>query len=104
MARSRRVGTFTLGCVLLIMGVLLILRMFVPVINYVFIFHLWPLVPIMLGIEILLSLLWKGESEFKYDFAAIIILFALVGFSMCMAFADLVITSEAVGNYLGTNI
>ena len=98
--RSRRVGTFTLGLVLLLMGVLFLLHLFIPGINYIFIFHLWPCVLIILGIEIIVSLFWKGENVFKYDFAAIVIIFSMAAFSMCMAFMDYIFTCERFGRFI----
>lgn len=95
MTKIRRVGTFTLGSVLVITGILFIVRMFVPALGYEIIFSLWPCILILLGAEILLSLFWKKEDVvFKYDFAAVIIIFMTVGFSMCMAFADFLMAHE----------
>lgn len=91
---SRRVGTFSLGLVLLLMGILFLLHLFVPALNYIAIFHLWPCVLIILGIEIIVSLFRKAETAFKYDFAAIIIIFSMIAFSMCMAFMDFIFTYE----------
>lgn len=94
MAGTRRVGTFTLGIVLFLAGILLLLHLFVPAINYVFIFHLWPCIFIILGIEILVSVILRKAEAFKYDFAAIIIVTMMVVFTMGMAVVDYVITHE----------
>lgn len=99
--RSRRVGTFTLGIVLFLMGVLFLLHLFIPALNYAAIFRLWPCILIILGIEIIVSLFWKGESTFKYDFAAIIIIFAMTAFSMCMAVMDFIFTYENFVRLIG---
>lgn len=96
MIRSRRVGTFTLGIVLFLMGALLLLHLFFPALNYVLIFHLWPCIFIILGIEIIVSLFWKKEDVFKYDFAAIAIIILMVMFTMGMALVDFVITHDEI--------
>ncbi|MBQ9885584.1 MAG: hypothetical protein IJM37_01795 [Lachnospiraceae bacterium] len=95
MTKIRRVGTFTLGSVLVIAGILFIVRMFVPALSYEVIFGFWPCVLILLGAEILFSLFRKKEDTvFKYDFAAVLIIFMTVGFSMCMAFVDFLMAHE----------
>ena len=53
-AATHRVGTLTLGCMLILFGILFLIHMIVPVIGYLFIFRLWPCIFIMLGIEVLL--------------------------------------------------
>lgn len=96
MRETRRVGTFTLGIILLSAGILLVLHLFVPAINYVLIFRLWPCVFIILGTEILVSLFLKKTEAFKYDFAAIVIIAIAVMFTMCMAGVEVLITNEAL--------
>lgn len=83
--RTRRVGSFTCGMILILFGVLFLLHMFLPEISYHFIFRLWPLVLIFLGAELLLSN-WKAtETILKYDTGAVIIVLLLSLFSMGMA-------------------
>lgn len=86
--RERRVGTFTLGIVLVIFGVLFLLQTFISELNYYFIFEMWPLILIMLGCEVLYYALNQKQIKYKYDFAAIIIIMMLVVFAMCMAGVD----------------
>lgn len=86
--RERRVGTFTLGVVLMVFGVLFLLQMFISALNYYFIFALWPVIFIMLGGEVIYYALHQKQIAYKYDFAAIIIIMMLVVFAMCMAGAD----------------
>lgn len=42
--RTHKVGTFTLGCTLILFGVLFLVRLFGGVLTYSFIFRLWPVV------------------------------------------------------------
>lgn len=86
--RERRIGTVTMGVCLVVFGVLFLVHIFGGFLNYELIFHLWPLILIGLGIEILFYTCLASDKAGKYDFAAIIILFLLTGFSMCMAGAD----------------
>ena len=81
--RTHRVGTVTFGLVLVVMGVLFLLEMIFPVLDYELIFRLWPLIFISLGIEVLLS---------SRRAAAIFLLILLVLFAMGMAGMDLAFT------------
>ena len=60
------------------------------VLNYMLIFHLWPLILIVLGGEILYYSFFAPEKSGTYDFAAVVILIMIVFFAMCMAGADMV--------------
>ena len=51
--RQRRIGTITLGVSLVLFGILFMIRIFGGVLNYTLIFHLWPLILVALGMEIL---------------------------------------------------
>jgi glycogen synthase len=64
-----------------------ILHLFLSVISYDVIFKLWPLILIGLGVEVLASNL-KTDSVID-DKAAIVLMFILAFFAMCMAGADL---------------
>lgn len=86
--RTRKVGTFTLGCILIIMGILFLLHLFTDAITYRFIFQLWPLILVFLGIEVLLSRFQCEKFTFLYDKAAIFLLIVLTFFAMSMAMAD----------------
>lgn len=86
---KRRMGTFTMGVCLLLFGVLFLVHTFTKTINYVLIFHLWPLIFILLGGEILYFSLRGGDTQMKYDYAAVILLMLLAFFAMGMAGMDL---------------
>lgn len=85
---ERRVGTFTLGICLVVFGVLFLLHLFVKSIDYLLIFHLWPVILILLGVEILCYAIKAPEKHYRYDFAAVLIILLLVCFSMGMAGMD----------------
>ena len=101
--RVRRVGSVTCGCVLILFGGLFILRRLVPWITYDLIVHLWPLVLIFLGIEILISNLRAGEKVFKYDVGAAALVLVLALFALAMGVSEFCIEhAEPPYIYFGT--
>ena len=81
-ARSRRVGTLTMGICLICAGVLFAAHLFVPgILTYYFIFRLWPVILIMLGIEVLAANIKNKEEKILYDGWAIFIMVLI----MCLA-------------------
>ena len=91
--QERRVGTVTLGICLVVFGVLFLLHLFLTSIDYLLIFHLWPVILILLGGEILYYAVKAPEKHYRYDFAAVFIIFLLVFFAMGMAGLDWVMTN-----------
>lgn len=86
----RRVGSVTFGITLICYGILFLIRIFVPALPYHFIFQCWPVVFILLGIEILVEN-HKCRTEAQkiiYDFAAIFMMAAMLLFAMIMAVID----------------
>ena len=53
--RTHKVGTLTLGCMLILFGVLFLVHLFTGFMSFQFIFRLWPVVFLLLGVEVLLS-------------------------------------------------
>ena len=92
MIKGRRVGTFTTGIVLVIFGIMFLLRLIYPSINYLLIASLWPLVLVLLGIEIIIGYLINKEEIVKYDFSAIFLIIMLSFFAMSMGCMEYVIT------------
>lgn len=88
--RVRRVGSVTFGITLLCYGILFLIRIFVPVLEYRVIFQFWPVIFILLGIEILVeNHRSRGqEQKFVYDFPAILMLAAMLFFAMVMSVID----------------
>jgi hypothetical protein len=85
MTKTRKVGTLTLGLTLIIFGILFSIHIFTNILSYHFVMKLWPLIFILLGIEILLSHFLNKEEKFTYDTAAIFIIIILSIFAMGMA-------------------
>lgn len=100
--RTRRVGSITCGCVLILFGVLFLLRRLVPGLTYEMVFHLWPLVLILLGIEILISNRRAGEQIIKYDVGAVVLILILAVFALIMGASEFCIEhAEPPYIYLG---
>ena len=85
--KTHRVGSVTLGLALVLFGSLFLLHMFFPALDYRMIFHLWPCIFILLGIEVLLGNR-KAEDGFVYDKAAIVLIVVLALFAMTMGAVD----------------
>lgn len=84
MKNNRRVGTLTAGLVLVAFGILFLLRTFVGSVDYRFIFSCWPVILILLGLELLLSR-FTAEERLRYDGAAIFLVLVMAGFALVMA-------------------
>ncbi|MGH4118142.1 LiaI-LiaF-like domain-containing protein [Clostridium sp.] len=92
MIKGRRVGTFTTGIVLVMFGIMFLLRLIYPGISYLKVASLWPLILIILGIEIILAYLINKEDIMKYDFGAIVLIILLAFFAMSMGCMEYIIT------------
>lgn len=88
MMRTHRVGTITLGCMLIVFGALLMLHLLLPVLSYGFIFSLWPVILIMLGIEVLIANVNSQKVNFIYDKGAVFLMVLLSFFAVFMAMAE----------------
>ena len=86
----RRVGSVTFGITLLCYGILFLVHIFVPELQYQYIFRCWPVVFILLGCEILVENHKSKAEDCKvvYDFAAVIMLVVMLLFAMIMAALD----------------
>ncbi len=81
--RTHRVGSVTLGLMLVIFGIVFLARLFVPSLTYDAIWHLWPCTLISLGIEVLVST-FRAEKS-RYDGWGILLIFLITIFTMGMA-------------------
>ena len=79
---------------------MLLLHNLLDVMDYEMILGLWPLILIGMGIELLLSNIFK--SKIVYDKAAIVLLFVMALFVMVLAGADLCM--EATEMYLNSGV
>jgi len=91
MIKTHRVGTLTLGVSLITFGILFLLRLFVSSLSYAFIFKLWPVIFIFLGLEILIANHVQKENKLVYDKAAVVLTVILTFFAMFMSWMDFVI-------------
>ena len=98
MIKTHRVGTLTLGVSLITFGILFLLRLFVSSLSYAFIFKLWPVIFIFLGLEILIANHIQKENKLVYDKAAVVLTVILTFFAMFMSWMDFVI--EHTENYI----
>ena len=80
--RQRRVGTFTLGFVLVISGGLMLVSMFWPQLDWAWALKCSPLILIGLGAETLLAA--KGGGKVKYDWVGMVLCFVLVCAALCL--------------------
>lgn len=83
--RVKRVGSVTLGLSLVILGGLFLAHVFFPTISYLFIFKLWPIGFIILGLEVLATTFSIKNISYIYDKAAIFLTILLTFFLMVMA-------------------
>ncbi len=84
MSSNRRVGTLTLGCVLILSGGGFLLHLFVPTLSYLALLNFWPVILIILGIETLVSYAVNKEEKIRYDGWSVVIVIAMSFFSVCM--------------------
>ena len=84
--RTHRVGAFTCGFCMIGFGILLLLHNILDIMTYEQVLGLWPIILIGMGVELLLSNLFK--SKIVYDKAAIVLLFVMAFLVMILAGAD----------------
>lgn len=88
--KVHRVGTISLGIALIGFGVAYLIRLFFPQVAVEQILHYWPVIMIVLGVEVLLAGI--GKQDFVIDKAAVVLLFLVVFFLFGMAGAEFVLT------------
>jgi hypothetical protein len=91
MIKTHRVGTITLGGMLISFGLLFLLRIFLIDLSYEIIFKLWPIIFIFLGSEILIANFKQKEDKLIYDKTAFALIIILSFFAMGMAITELCI-------------
>ncbi len=84
--RSHRVGSVTAGLSMIGFGVMFLLHLFFDLVDYRLMFSLWPVMLILLGLELLLSNFSK--KKIVYDKAAVFLLITMTFFTIGMAIAD----------------
>ena len=78
----RRVGTSTLGIVLVVTGVLMAISMFYPRLDLRWALKSSPVILISLGVETLLAA--HGSEKIKYDWLGMLLCFILVCAALCL--------------------
>lgn len=76
--KVRRVGTVTLGIVLIVMGALLIWAMFEPGFSVLTIAKFSPAILILVGVEMIIGYFRSGGEKVKYDFLSMFVCFLLI--------------------------
>ena len=83
--QGRRVGTVTMACALIAVGVLLIIGSFNQSISFLMMARLAPIILIVLGIEILFRYFVSKGEKLRYDFLSGFVCFILIMGSLGMA-------------------
>lgn len=79
---QRRVGTFTLGVVLVTAGLGMLASLLWPALEIGWLLKLSPLILVALGTEVLLSA--RGGGRVRYDWLGMLLCFLLVGAGLCL--------------------
>lgn len=98
MLKGRRVGTFTAGISLLGFGILFFIHTFAVNFNYQFVFKLWPVILILLGVEMIVAYLLNKDSAIRYDAGAIVIVIILAMFAMGMGGTEFILEHSRFHN------
>lgn len=84
--KSRRVGTLTMGVSLIGAGILFVGHLVIPgVLTYYYIFKLWPVILILLGIEVLIANFKNKEEKIIYDGWAMFLMIVVLCLAATMA-------------------
>lgn len=89
--RTRRVGSISCGSIMVVFGILFMVHMFYPALSLNFIMKLWPVILIVLGLEMVVATVRNEGREnelIKYDKGAIFITLLLTVFSLGMGIAQ----------------
>jgi len=98
--RIRRVGSVTFGVCLVALGVLMLLAVCIPAFDATFALRFWPLIWIVLGVEVLIGGHYKSsevtapdgqvieQNKVVYDFAALLMMGFAILVSMTLAWAE----------------
>ncbi|WP_333861217.1 LiaI-LiaF-like domain-containing protein [Clostridium sp.] len=84
MIKGRRVGTFTSGVILVVFGIMFLVHSAFGNISYELIISLWPVILILIGIEIIAAYIVNKDEKIRYDIGAIVIVMVLCVFAMIM--------------------
>ena len=92
MTRTHKVGTITLGLTLILCGVAFLLQTFWSIFTFSSVCRFWPVIFIILGLEILISNFLDSKGTFVYDKGSIFLCFIVTGFAMVLGFINQILT------------
>ena len=82
---------------LILFGVLFLVHLFTGFMSFQFIFRLWPVVFLLLGVEVLLSAIPTKRFQFTFSAGSVVLLIIMMIFAMMMAGSEQFI--EALDHY-----
>lgn len=96
-----RIGTISTGIMLILTGIIMLISQWVGFEFIRYIFKLWPIILIVMGLEILYysHKIKDGDEKLKYDFWSIVMLFIMVCLSV-MAFIAGNLTDEIIQYFI----
>ncbi|MBE6032190.1 MAG: hypothetical protein E7224_03250 [Clostridiales bacterium] len=87
---NRRVGTLTLGVVLIGSGTAGLLHLIDPTfMDFNYYIRWWPVILILLGIEVLLAWIFSKGDKLRYDGWAVVLMVCMLVFAGLMAATEL---------------
>lgn len=98
--KSRRVGTLTMGVSLIGAGILFAAHLIIPAVTYYYIFRLWPVILILLGIEVLIANVKNKEEKISYDGWAIFIMVLVMCLAATMAGCQILLDHGLAQGYI----
>lgn len=90
MEKERRVGTYTFGVMLIIIGISVLLMTFTKFDFLKYLLMIWPVILIGLGIEIL-YLNSKSNIKVKIDFLSIVLMAVVLFFTAIFSFGNYIV-------------
>lgn len=96
-----RVGTVSMGIMLVLTGIIMFVSQWTGLEFIRYIFKLWPITLVVMGVEILYysHKIKDGDEKLKYDFWSIIMLFMMLGLSV-VAFIAGNLTDEIIQYFI----
>ncbi len=96
--KARRVGTLTMALCLIVTGAVLLLRVFMPGIDVLFLARLSPIVLVLLGFEMIIASIRFKEEKLRFDFLSAIVCVLLIGGSLTAAAVPEILRYEIFGD------
>lgn len=109
--RIRRLGSVTFGVVLISTGILMLINAIFPSLHIAVIFRFWPLILIILGIEVLFGSQYKSTETIRpdgqvieqnkviYDIPAVVMMTITLFLTFFLAWAEWMYQHQMVGGW-----